>query len=64
MENAVKSVDKLEVYLANQALQGIASRDRRELNPQFPSNISNLFPKTMQTNTDIALECRQNYTIK
>ena len=28
--------------------------------PWPPSNISNLAPKTMQTNADKALECRQN----
>ena len=28
--------------------------------PRPPSNISDLTPKTMQTNADKALECRQN----
>ena len=28
--------------------------------PMPPSNISDLSPKTMQTNADKALECRQN----
>ena len=44
----------------SQQLQGIAWRGRRDLNLRLPSNISNLTPKTMQTNADKALECRQN----
>ena len=35
-------------------------RGRRDLNPQLPSNISDLTPKTMQANADKAFECRQN----
>jgi len=32
----------------------------RTSNPYHPGNISDLTPKTMQTNADKALECRQN----
>jgi len=34
--------------------------EQRTENPSPYSNISDLAPKTMQTNTDKALECRQN----
>ena len=32
----------------------------RTSNPSYSSNFSDLAPKTMQTNADKALECRQN----
>ena len=34
--------------------------EQRTENPALSSNISDLTPKTMQTNADKALECRQN----
>ena len=34
--------------------------EKGDSNPLPPSNISDLTPKSMQTNADKALECRQN----
>ena len=48
------------LFPQSQQPQGFAWQGRRDLNPLLPSNIKDLAPKTMQTNADKALECRQN----
>ena len=41
-------------------IRGFAWCEKGDSNPLPPSNISDLTPKSMQTNADKALECRQN----
>ena len=66
--NADKNADKLIFQkMVNSQTLGITSIgqiaqlvEQRTENPYHPSNISDLTTKTMQTNADKALECRQN----
>ncbi len=46
--------------ITNLEIVVIAWCEKGDSNPLPPSNISDLTPKSMQTNADKALECRQN----
>ena len=58
-------MDNLDEFWHNKAMSSARRWMRhwwapRTSNPYHSSNISDLTPKTMQTNADKALECRQN----
>ena len=59
--NGFFSIFNITQTLGITGMAGVAQLvERWIVIPWPPSNISNLAPKTMQTNADKALECRQN----
>ncbi len=60
MAKVVLNAYERGLYLPSLAITGFAWCEKGDSNPLPSSNISDLVPKTMQTNADKALECRQN----